>query len=53
MISSEEFKRLSEIDEKMLNDKEVTKEELRERTNIIKKFKSEVKKSYLKYEKII
>ncbi len=53
MISNEEFKKLSEIDKKMLNNKEVTKEELRERINIIKKFKFEADRAYLKHEKII
>lgn len=38
MISNEDFKKLCEIDEKMLNDKPVTEEELKERTRIIQAF---------------
>ncbi|WP_164971400.1 hypothetical protein [Clostridium tetani] len=53
MISNEEFKRLCEIDEKMLNNKQVTDEELKERTEIIKKFKQEVDIAYLKHQDII
>ncbi|APF25257.1 hypothetical protein NPD5_3941 [Clostridium sporogenes] len=53
MISDKEFKRLSEIDEKMLNNKQVTNEELKERTEIIQKFKQEVDKAYLKHQGII
>jgi len=50
MISNKEFKRLSEIDEKMLNNKHVTDEELKERAEIIQKFKQEVDKAYLKHK---
>jgi len=49
MISNKEFKRLSEIDEKMLNNKYITDEELKERTEIIQKIKQE----YLKCKGII
>ena len=49
MISNKEFKRLSEIDEKMLNNKYITDEELKERTEIIQKIKQE----YLKCQGII
>ena len=37
MITSEEFIRLCEIDDKMLEDKQVTEEEREERERIIKK----------------
>lgn len=39
MISIKDFKKLSEIDEKMLNDKPVMDKGLKERTRIIEKFK--------------
>lgn len=53
MISIEKFKRLSEIDEKMLNDEKITEAEFQERAEIIKEFMSEVDKAYLKHEEII
>jgi|GEM_PF-3773004 len=53
MISNEDFKKLCEIDEKMLNNKIVTTEELQERTRIIKEFNREIDKAYLKNSKII
>ena len=36
MISDKKFKRLCEIDEKMLNGKKITEAEFKERTEIIK-----------------
>ncbi len=53
MISDEKFKRLCEIDEKMLDGKQISEEEFKERTEIIKEFKSEVDRAYLKHEGII
>lgn len=53
MISNEEFKRLSEIDDKMLNNISISEEERKERTKIIAKFKREVDRAYLKDAKII
>lgn len=53
MISDKDFKKLCDIDEKMLNNQEVTDEEIQERIRIIKLFKDEVDKAYLKHEKII
>lgn len=53
MISDEQFKRLSEIDGKMLNNIPVSEEELTERTKIIQEFNKEVDRAYLKYSKII
>ncbi len=38
---------------KCLNNKQVTNEELKERTEIIQKFKQEVDKAYLKHQGII
>ena len=53
MISDEKFKRLCEIDEKMLNGKKITEAEFKERTEIVKEFRLEVDKAYLKHEGII
>ena len=53
MIDNKKFKRLAEIDEKMLNDEKITDEEFKERTQIIKEFMTEVDKAYLKHEGII
>jgi hypothetical protein len=53
MISNEEFKRLCQIDNKMLNNIPITEEERKERTRIVLKFKHEVDKAYLKDAKII
>ena len=53
MISDEKFKRLCEIDEKMLDGKQISEEEFKERTEIIKEFRSEVDRAYLKHEGII
>lgn len=53
MISNEKFQRLCLIDEKMLNNKLVSEEELKERTQIIKEFNNEVDRAYLTYSKVI
>lgn len=53
MISNKDFKKLCEIDEKMLNNQIVTEYEIKERIRIIKEFNNEVDKAYLKHEKII
>lgn len=53
MISDEKFKRLCEIDEKMLDGKKISEEEFKERTEILKEFRSEVDRAYLKHERII
>lgn len=53
MISNKDFKRLCEIDDKMLNNIPITEEERKERVKIIKKFNQEVSKAYLKDAKII
>ena len=53
MISDKEFKRLCEIDDKMLNNIHITEEERKERTRIVLKFKHEVDRAYLKDAKII
>lgn len=53
MITDKEFKRLCEIDDKMLNNIDITEEERKERTQIVIKFKKEVDKAYLKDAKII
>lgn len=53
MIPNEKFKRLCEIDDKMLNDIPITDEERKERIEIIKEFNQEVDKAYLKHGKII
>ena len=53
MISNEDFKRLCEIDKKMLDGKAITDEEQKERVKIIKEFNKEVDNAYLKYEGIM
>lgn len=53
MIDDKKFKRLTEIDGKMLNGEKITDEEFEERTQIIKEFMTEVDKAYLKHEGII
>ena len=48
MISSDKFKRLTEIDDKMLNDEPVTEDELGERSDILKEMRIEIDRAYIK-----
>lgn len=52
MIPNKDFKKLCEIDEKMLNDKPISDKEFKERIRIIQEFNKEVDRAYLKHEGI-
>lgn len=53
MISNKDYKRLCEIDDKMLNDNPVTREELEERTRILKEIEFEAERDMWKMEGVI